>query len=84
MANRQQDQNQNQNQTRTQKKGRTNPGTFSPDDDEAQEADQTQLGGQQQARGDGSQEPDEPLSEIEQDEDMDDEDTENESMNRPS
>jgi hypothetical protein len=79
MANR----NQNQDQNQGQQKGRRNPVT-TPDDDEAQQGDQGQLAGQQSRRG-GRQEPDEPLSEVQQEEDEAGTDEEgDEGMNRPS
>jgi hypothetical protein len=44
--------NRNQNQdSGQQNKGMQNPGTFSPDDDEAQESDQTRAGDQGQNLG---------------------------------
>ena len=88
--------NQNPGQDQAQQKGRRNPATTMPDDDEAQEGDQTQRAGEQggqqpgqqagqQGRRGGRQEPDEPLSEIQQEEDEAGEDEEDdEGMNRPS
>jgi hypothetical protein len=79
-------QSQDQNRTRPQK-GRQNPETNSPDDEEALQGDQTQMAGQQQPRRrrGGDQQPDEPLGEMQQEEDEADEDEEgNEGSNRPS
>jgi len=76
--------NQNPGQSPSRQKGRRNPETLPPDDDEKQRDDQGQLAGQQGRRGD-RQEPDEPLSEVQQEEDEAGEDEEgNEGTNRPS
>jgi hypothetical protein len=71
MANR--DQNPGQNQTQKQK-GRRNPETLPPQDDELE----------QEARRQDNQEPDEPLTDVEQEEDEADDEEGNEGTQRPS
>jgi hypothetical protein len=68
--------NRNQNQGQDQQQKGRNPGTFSNDDDEANEADVTRAGEQdllQKRRKAGQQDTD-PVSDIEDEEAEDDED----------
>ena len=57
------------------KKGGSNPGKFSPDDDEAQEADVTHAGEsavqgeQRQAQEDGRRRPEENIEQIDEEDD---------------
>jgi hypothetical protein len=65
----------NRNQTQDQQnKGRQNPGTFSPDDDEAQTADETRAGEQMDQGGRKRRQTNDPVAEIEDEEAEDDED----------
>jgi hypothetical protein len=72
-----------------QQKGRTNPGTFSPDDDEAQEADRThasdmpQQSEQRQAQDDRRRRPEENIEQIEEEEAEEDEDESDHISERP-
>ncbi len=68
--------NRNQNQGQDQQqKGRQNPGTYSPDDDENLEADPTRAGAQEpQKRRKPAQQDTGPVSDIEDEEAEDDED----------
>jgi hypothetical protein len=75
--------NRNQNQdSGQQNKGMQNPGTFSPDDDEAQEADQTRVGDQSQdlrrRKGQQDAQPDTGIedADLDSDEDVGDDDDE--------
>ena len=86
MPNRGQNQTPDQNRTQ-QQKGRQNPGTTSADEDEVEQNDQTQMAGQQQTgrRRGANPQPDEPLSEVQQEEGEADEDEEGgEGTIRPS
>ena len=62
-----------------QKKGGSNPGTFSPDDDEAQEGDRTSASdmpreGEQREAQDERQGPEDNIEQVEDEEAEDDED----------